>query len=110
MRPEFLAKEGKPIFETPTSGFFRRNLQTVKHLQALSCGAVPELSFRFMKQPLALTKLQSHIKGCDNCYQLVAFMNLLLTLKDPLQATPRPPGIHVQPAKLSLNGKRKSRP
>ena len=51
-----------------------------------------ELTFRFMKQHLALTKNQSpELKVCDNWFQLVALaMNLLLAIRDELILEPKP--------------------
>jgi len=93
LKLEFLDNKNNPIFEKPIwliTTAINTNPETIA--RAYLWRASHELSFRFMKQHLALTKNQSSdLVNCDNWYQLVAIaMNILLVIKDDLLAKPKP--------------------
>lgn len=93
LKLEFLDNTGKPVFDkaiwlitTATS------LDAETIARAYLWRASHELSFRFMKQHLALTKNNSpELKSCDIWYQLVALaINSLLALRDDLEIQAKP--------------------
>lgn len=89
LRLEFLDEARKPIFEKPI-WLFSTALEAESETlaRAYLWRSSHELSFRFMKQHLGLTKAHSpELKSCDAWYRLVALaMNLLLAVKDQLQS------------------------
>jgi len=93
LKLEFLDDSDQPIFKKPIWLFSTDTVSDIEILaQAYLWRSSHELSFRFMKQHLALTKQKSpDVTSCDNWYQLVALaMNLLLSIKDSIQAQSRP--------------------
>jgi len=93
LKLEFLDAAAKPIFKKPIWLFTTDTDSAIEILaQAYMWRSSHELSFRFMKQHLALTKQNSpDVTSCDNGYQLVALaMNLLLSIRDSVHAQARP--------------------
>lgn len=93
LRLEFLDNNNNPIFEKPIwliTTAINLNPETIA--RAYLWRASHELSFRFMKQHLGLTKNKSpNLINCDNWYQLVAIaMNILLSIKEDLVVEARP--------------------
>ena len=93
LKLEFLKESGEPVFKKPIWLF---STDTDSDMEILAYAYLwrssHELSFRFMKQHLALTKQKSpDVTSCDHWYQLVALaMNLLLSIRDSVQAQARP--------------------
>jgi len=93
LKLEFLKDSGEPVFKKAIWLFTTDTESDIELLaQAYLWRSSHELSFRFMKQHLALTKQKSpDVTSCDNWYQLVAIaMNLLLSIRDYVQAQARP--------------------
>jgi len=93
LKLEFIDKEDKAIFQKPIwliSTATKLHPETIA--RAYLWRSSHELSFRFMKQHLGLTKNQSpELKACDNWFQLVALaMNLLLAIRDELVFQAKP--------------------
>ena len=93
LKLEFIDSNSKAVFARP---IFLITTATNTNPEIIARAylwrASHELTFRFMKQHLALTKNQSpDLVNCDNCYQLVAIaMNMLLAIKDSLNSKPKP--------------------
>ena len=93
LRLEFLATDGTPMFNKPIWLFSTAATAEAETLaRAYLWRSAHELTFRFIKQHLGLTDLQSpHLTCCDNWYQLVALaMNLLFSLKHQFANNPPP--------------------
>lgn len=93
LKLEFLDDKNNPVFAKAIWLITTANqLKAETIARAYLWRASHELSFRFMKQHLALTKNQSsNLVNCDNWYQLVALaMNILLCIKDDLVTKPKP--------------------
>ena len=93
LKLEFLKESGEPVFKKPIWLFTTDTDSDIEILaQAYLWRSSHELSFRFMKQHLALTTQNSpDVTSCDNGYQLVALaMNLLLCIRDSFHAQARP--------------------
>lgn len=93
LKLEFLDDTNKPIFDKPiwlVSTATTLASETIA--RAYLWRASHELTFRFMKQHLGLTKNNSpELKSCDAWFQLVALaMNSLLALRDDLKVQPKP--------------------
>lgn len=93
LRLEFLDNDNNPFFERPIwliTTAINVNPETIA--RAYLWRASHELTFRFMKQHLGLTKNQSSdLVNCDNWYQLVAIaMNILLAIMNDLRPEPKP--------------------
>ena len=93
LKLEFLDDDNNPVFERPiwlitTAG--QAKPETIARAYLWRAGH--ELTFRFMKQHLGLTKNQSSdLINCDNWYQLLAIaMNILLVIKDELSSETKP--------------------
>jgi len=93
LKLEFLKESGEPVFKKPIWLFTTDTESDIELMaQAYLWRSSHELSFRFMKQHLALSKQKSpDVTSCDNWYQLVGLaMNLLLSIRDSVQAQARP--------------------
>jgi len=93
LKLEFLKDSGETVFNKPIWLFTTDTESDLELIaQAYLWRSSHELTFRFMKQHLALTKQKSpDVSSCDNWYQLVAMaMNLLLSIRDQVQAQARP--------------------
>jgi DDE superfamily endonuclease len=93
LKLEFLDSTGKPVFDKPiwlVSTAVTLEPETIA--RAYLWRASHELTFRFMKQHLGLTKNNSpELKSCDAWFQLVALgMNLLLAIRDDLEIQTKP--------------------
>jgi hypothetical protein len=93
LKLEFLDSTGKPVFDKPiwlVSTAVTLEPETIA--RAYLWRASHELSFRFMKQHLGLTKNNSpELKSCDAWFQLVALaMNCLLAIRDDLDIQAKP--------------------
>lgn len=93
LKLEFLDDNGTPLFAKPiwlVTTATKLDPETIA--RAYLWRSSHELSFRFMKQHLALTKNNSPtLRQCDTWYQLVALaMNVLLALRDQLTPEPKP--------------------
>ena len=93
LRFEFLDSTGKPLFDKPiwlvTTAI---TLEPETIARAYLWRASHELTFRFMKQHLGLTKNNSpELKACDAWFQLVALaMNSLLAMRGDLLILAKP--------------------
>ena len=93
LKLEFLDKDDNAIFQKAIwliSTALELNPESIA--RAYLWRSSHELSFRFIKQHLGLTKNQSpELKACDNWLQLVALaMNLLLAIRDELEFKAKP--------------------
>ena len=93
LKLEFLDSTGKPVFDKPiwlVSTAVTLEPETIA--RAYLWRASHELTFRFMKQHLGLTKNNSpELKSCDAWFQLVALaMNCLLAIRDDLKCHAKP--------------------
>lgn len=93
LKLEFLDNTDKPLFDKPiwlVSTAITLEPETLA--RAYLWRASHELSFRFMKQHLGLTKNNSpELKSCDAWIQLIALaMNLLLAIRDDLEIQSKP--------------------
>ncbi len=93
LKLEFLASTGKPLFDKPiwlVSTATTLEPETIA--RAYLWRASHELTFRFMKQHLGLSKNNSpELKSCDTWFQLVALaMNSLLAIRDDLEIQAKP--------------------
>jgi hypothetical protein len=107
LKLEFLDKDKQPLFKNPIWLFSTATTAEGDTLAlAYLWRSSHELTFRFLKQHLGLTKSQSpDINCCDTWYQLVAIaMNLLLALKDQLQS--ESPPWYPQAARRPLSQRR----
>jgi len=93
LKLEFLNEAAESIFQKPIWLITTATeLEPESIARAYLWRSSHELTFRFMKQHLGLTKNQSpELRSCDNWLALVAFaMNLLLASRDQLEAKPNP--------------------
>lgn len=93
LRLEFLAEDGTPLFNKPIWLFSTAATAKAETLaRAYLWRSSHELTFRFIKQHLGLTTLQSpELSCCDHWYQLVALaMNLLFSLRHTFVNIPPP--------------------
>ena len=93
LKLEFLDSTGKPVFDKPiwlVTTATTLDPETIA--RAYLWRASHELTFRFMKQHLGLTKNNSpELKPCDAWVHLVALaMNCLLAIRDDLQIQAKP--------------------
>lgn len=93
LKLEFLDSQGKPLFTKPiwlVSTATTLDPETIA--RAYLWRASHELTFRFMKQHLGLTKNNSpELKSCDAWFQLVALaLNCLLAIRDDLDIQAKP--------------------
>jgi hypothetical protein len=93
LKLEFLDSKGDTLFDTPiwlVSTATTLEPETIA--RAYLWRASHELTFRFMKQHLGLTKNNSpELKPCDAWFQLVALaMNCLLAIRDDLSVDAKP--------------------
>lgn len=88
LKLEFLDDKGQPVFKKAIWLFTTAtDISDVLIARAYLWRSNHELTFRFVKQHLALTVNNSpRIKCCDNWYHVVALaMNLLLSVRDHVQ-------------------------
>lgn len=93
LKLEFLDSAGKAIFDKPIwLVSTATTLEPETMARAYLWRASHELTFRFMKQHLGLTKNNSpELKSCDAWFQLVALaMNCLLAIRDDLSVEAKP--------------------
>lgn len=88
LKLEFLDNKDEPLYDKPIwliSTATKLDPEVIA--RAYLWRSSHEISFRFMKQHLGLTKNQSpELESCDNWLQLVALaMNLLLAIRDELK-------------------------
>jgi hypothetical protein len=93
LKLEFLDGPGNPLFDKPiwlVSTATTLEAETIA--RAYLWRASHELTFRFMKQHLGLTKNNSpELKSCDVWFQLVALaLNCLLAIRDDLEIQTKP--------------------
>jgi hypothetical protein len=93
LKLEFLNDKAKPLFDKPIWLISTATtLEPETIARAYLWRASHELTFRFMKQHLGLTKNNSpELKSCDAWFQLVALaMNCLLAIRDDLEIQAKP--------------------